>query len=63
MRLDSAGPPGNPLEAADLPDDLALAIIRNYAEDIAYERVDERNRLRMRVKLRSFQGSHANELQ
>lgn len=50
LRLDSAGPPGNPLETADLPDDLALAIIHNYAEDIAYERVDERNRLRMRVK-------------
>lgn len=50
LRLDSAGPPGNPLETADLPDDLALAIIRNYAEDIAYERGDERNRLRMRVK-------------
>ncbi len=50
LRLDSVGPPGNPLETADLPDDLALAIIRNYAEDIAYERVDDRNRLRMRVK-------------
>ena len=50
LRLDSAGPPGNPLETADLPDDLALAIIHNYAEDIAYERGDERNRLRMRVK-------------
>ena len=50
LRLDSAGPPGNPLETADLPDDLALAIIRNYAEDIAYERVEGLNRLRMRVK-------------
>ncbi len=50
LRLDSAGPPGNPLESTHLPDDLALAIIHNYAGDIAYERVDERNRLRMRVK-------------
>ncbi|MBK8638307.1 MAG: amino acid ABC transporter ATP-binding protein [Chromatiaceae bacterium] len=50
LRLDSAGPAGNPLETAYLPDDLALAIIRNYAEDIAYEHVEGLNRLRMRVK-------------
>ena len=50
LRLDSAGSPGNPLETADLPDDLALAIIRNYAEDVGYERVGERNCLRLRVK-------------
>jgi polar amino acid transport system ATP-binding protein len=50
LRLDSAGPPGNPLETANLPDDLALNLIRNYAEDIGYERVGERNRLRMRVQ-------------
>jgi polar amino acid transport system ATP-binding protein len=47
LRLDGAGPPGNPLENANLPDDLALNLIRHYAADIGYERVGERNRLRM----------------
>lgn len=49
-RLDGAGPPGNPLETANLPDDFALNLIRHYAADIGYERVGERNRLRMRVQ-------------
>ena len=49
-RLDSLGPPGNPLENTDLPDDLPLTLIRNYAEDIGYERHGEFNCLRLRVK-------------
>jgi len=50
LRLDSLGPAGNPLETSALPDDLALTLIRNYAEDIVYERIGDRNRLRMRVR-------------
>jgi hypothetical protein len=38
-------PSRNLLETANLPDDLALNLIRNNAEDIGYERVGERNRL------------------
>ena len=50
LRLDSAGPPGNPLDTTALPDDLALTLIRNYADEIAYARVDGRNRLQLRVR-------------
>ncbi|MFZ1537703.1 MAG: ATP-binding cassette domain-containing protein [Chromatiaceae bacterium] len=50
LRFDSRGPPGNPLEITELPDELAITLIRNYAEDIGYERVDDQNRLRIQVK-------------
>lgn len=50
LRLDSAGPPGHPLEEPDGGDGLGLALIGNYAGDIVYERVGERNRVTMRLK-------------
>lgn len=50
LRLESLGPPGNPLDKAELPDDLALTLIRGYAEDIEYQRIADRNCLRMRVR-------------
>ena len=50
LRLESLGPPGNPLDTAELPDDLAMTLIRGYAEDIDYQRIADRNCLRMRVR-------------
>lgn len=48
LRVDSAGPEGNPLESDS--DGLGLTIIANYAQDIAYTRLDGRNRVSMRLK-------------
>jgi polar amino acid transport system ATP-binding protein len=50
LRLDSAGEAGHPLENAPLPDDLGLKIIHNYAGDIEYERLGDRNRVTVRLK-------------
>lgn len=43
--LESSGEAANPLESECLPDDLGLTIIRNLAEDIDYQRVNDKNRL------------------
>ena len=48
--LETPGEPVNPLEPGRLPDELGLSIIRNLTESIDYKRVDERNRLRLRLK-------------
>jgi polar amino acid transport system ATP-binding protein len=50
LRVDSAGEAGNPLEVADLPDDLSQKIIGNYAREIRYEREGGRNKLWMQLK-------------
>jgi polar amino acid transport system ATP-binding protein len=48
--LDSTGLPGNPLEAADLPDDLGLMLIQGLTENLIYRRIGERNHLEFLVK-------------
>ena len=50
VRTDSAGPPGNPLENPDAPDNLGRILIETYARDIGYSRQDHRNRLTMKLK-------------
>lgn len=50
LRLDSRGPPGNPLETNESPDELALTLIRSYSDAIHYERLKDQNRLRIQVK-------------
>ncbi|MDD4735248.1 MAG: amino acid ABC transporter ATP-binding protein [Kiritimatiellae bacterium] len=49
LRADSAGPVGNPLETANLPDRLGVNLILNKAKDIQYSQVGTRNLLTMRV--------------
>jgi polar amino acid transport system ATP-binding protein len=56
--LETPGEPVNPLEPGRLPDELGLSIIRNLTESIDYERVDERNRLRLRLKELSLDRRH-----
>jgi polar amino acid transport system ATP-binding protein len=48
--LETAGDPVNPLDPDRLPDELGLSIIRNLTESIEYGRVNERNRLHLRLK-------------
>lgn len=48
--LETAGEPVNPFDPDRLPDEFGLSIIRNLTESIEYERVNERNRLRLRLK-------------
>ncbi len=48
--LDSTGLPGNPLETADLPDELGLLLIQGLTEDLVYQRVGDRNHLEFLVK-------------
>lgn len=48
--LETAGEPVNPLDPERLPDELGLSIIRNLTEGIEYGRVNERNRVRLRLK-------------
>jgi len=50
LAWESGGPPGNPLDPAHLPDELGLSIVENLAEEIAYERRDDRNRVSMRMR-------------
>ncbi|NCA70433.1 MAG: ATP-binding cassette domain-containing protein [Sphingobacteriia bacterium] len=50
LRTDSLGAPGNPLEMLEPADDLALQLIRGYTDEIRYERSEDRNRLRLRIK-------------
>ena len=47
---ETTGEASNPLDPARLPDELGLSIIRSLAERIDYERVNERNRLSLRLK-------------
>ena len=48
--LEGAGEPANPLAPDRLPDELGLSIIRSLTESIDYERVNDRNRLSLRLK-------------
>jgi len=41
----------NPLEDGGAPDDLGVVLLRGMTEDLAYERTDDCNRLRMRVRM------------
>jgi polar amino acid transport system ATP-binding protein len=50
LRIDSLGPPGHPLESVEPADDLALQLIRGYTDEMRYERSEDRNRLRLRIK-------------
>lgn len=50
LRTDSLGPPGHPLETVALEDDLALRLIHHYTDEIRYERVGDRNRLRFGIQ-------------
>jgi polar amino acid transport system ATP-binding protein len=48
--IESSGEAGNPLETADLPDDLGLLLIRGLTKDLDYRRVGDRNRVEFVVK-------------
>jgi polar amino acid transport system ATP-binding protein len=48
--MESDGAAGNPLEAAELPDDLGLMLIRGLTENLEYRRVGDRNRVEFNVK-------------
>lgn len=50
LHVDSVGEPRHPLENAPTPDSLGLTIIDNYVQDIAYERIGDRNRVTMWLK-------------
>lgn len=50
MSVDCAGPPGNPLDNPDAPDDLGRTLIEAYTEEIVHTRDGDRNRLQMRIK-------------
>jgi polar amino acid transport system ATP-binding protein len=43
VKTDSAGPPANPLENPDAPDNLGRILIETYARDIGYSRYHNRN--------------------
>ncbi len=47
---ESTGEPLNPLAKDRLPDELGLTIIRNLTDRIEYQRLDDRNRLTVRMK-------------
>lgn len=47
---ENSGEPSNPLESADLPDELGAAIIRKLAERIEYHTTADRNRLELAVR-------------
>jgi polar amino acid transport system ATP-binding protein len=50
LTLESSGEAANPLESEFLPDELGLTIIRNLAEDIEYQRVNDKNRVIVLMK-------------
>ena len=47
---ESGGASLNPLDAALLPDELGLGIIRSLAESIEYLRVNDKNRVILKMK-------------
>jgi len=47
---ETTGDPGNPLDSDHLPDELGLSIIRNLTDSIEYRRLNDRNRLSLRLK-------------
>jgi serine/threonine-protein kinase RsbW len=62
LRFEDSGRPFDPTQAADpklptsladaAPGGLGLMLVRKFASDIAYQRVDERNRLTVTLPLR-----------
>ena len=50
LTWESSGEPANPLDGERLPDDFGLMIIRNLTDSIEYRRVDDRNRLSLRLR-------------
>lgn len=46
------GAPFNPLEDDGIPDDLGVMLLRGMTEDLTYDRTNDLNRLRMRVRMR-----------
>ena len=48
--IESTGAAGNPLEAAELPDDLELMLIRGLTENLEYKRVRDTNRVEFNIK-------------
>jgi len=48
--FDSGGDAANPLESPSLPDELGRNIIKNLAENVDYQRLEDRNRLLIRMK-------------
>jgi polar amino acid transport system ATP-binding protein len=50
LTWDTTGQSTNPLDSDQLPDEFGLSIIRNLTEEIAYERIGDRNRLSMRMR-------------
>jgi len=50
IEIASTGPAGNPLDQSVLPDQLGMAIIENMGENINYQRVNDRNMVRLTVK-------------
>jgi polar amino acid transport system ATP-binding protein len=49
--FESGGEAANPLESPSLPDELGLTIIKNLAETVDYQRLDDRNRLLIRMRI------------
>jgi polar amino acid transport system ATP-binding protein len=49
--FESNGAAANPLENANMPDELGLTIIKNLTESIDYMRIDDKNRLSMLMKM------------
>ena len=47
---ESTGESVNPLDSDRLPDELGLSIIRNLTDSIEYVRMDDRNRLSLRLR-------------
>ena len=48
--FDSGGDAANPLESPSLPDELGRNIIKNLAENVDYQRLEDRTRLLIRMK-------------
>ncbi len=50
LRIDSAGPPGNPLDDPQTPAGPGRTLIDNAVADLVYTRLGDRNRVTMRLK-------------
>jgi polar amino acid transport system ATP-binding protein len=48
--IESTGSPGNPLESAELSDDLGLMLIQGLTQNLQYRRVGDTNRVEFEVK-------------
>ena len=49
LRFDCSGPGVDPLDAANEPDELRLALIRNYSRDVSFSREGAKGMLRMKL--------------